>query len=308
MVVALHTPVWLGSTGDLVVQDTVYYWEWDRFTLSANPPLPVDHSVANGSQPDFDRLLFVPGGLGGQWFAVSPDGTNTAWDALTTAYRPVSSNTDLHVAPLSSLNGQDNNTYGQIIDSFDLNCSVANTDSIVGVSFSPDGSQLVVGTLSGPNNYAFDISIYKLDGTLVRQLTTNGAGANVVNWQPVWSSNNRIAFSSNSSGQYQVYTINPDGTNLTQVTTNGGAWPSWSPDASKIAFSSNRGAEIHRFISSQRQRLHLKAIDGAGELSGMDRDERSSGANAPWPIVSDPSSYFFPVKPSVAQTTPPPPP
>ena len=241
-------PVWLGSTGDLVVQDTVFYWEWDRLTLSANPPLPVDHSIANGSQPDFDQLLFVPGGLGGQWLAVSPDGTNAAWDALTTLTGQCPSHTDLHVAPLSSLNGQDNNTYGQIIDSFDLNCSVANTDSIAGISFSPDGSQLVVGALSDSSNYAFDISIYNLDGTLVRQLTTNGAGASVVNWQPVWSSNNRIAFSSNSSGQYQVYTINPDGTNLTQVTTNGGAWPSWSPDASNITFSSSRSGNSQIYV------------------------------------------------------------
>jgi hypothetical protein len=231
------------------VQDTVYYWEWDRFTLSANPPLPVDHSVANGSQPDFNQLLFVPGGLGGQWFAVSPDGTTAAWDALTTATGQCPSNTDLHVAPLSSLSGQDNNTYGQIIDSFSLSCSVANTDSIVGMSFSPDGSQLVVGALSGPNYYAFDLSIYNLDGTLVRQLTTNGAGANhVTNWQPVWSSNNRIAFSSNSSGQYQIYTINPDGSNLTQVTTNGGAWPSWSPDASNITFSSSRSGNSQIYV------------------------------------------------------------
>ena len=245
----LTYPVWLGSTGDLVVQDNVFYWEWDRLTLSTNPPLPVDHSVANGSQPDFDQLLFVPGGLGGQSFTVSPDGTNAAWDALTTLTGQCPSNTDLHIAPLSSMNGQDNNTYGQIIASFTLNCSVGNMDSIVGLSFSPDGSQLVVGTLSDPNSYAFDISIYKLDGTQVRQLTTTGAGANhVVNWQPSWSSDNRIAFSSNSSGEYQVYTINSDGSNLTQVTTNGGAWPSWAPDASSITFSSSRSGNSQIYV------------------------------------------------------------
>lgn len=245
----IQNPVWLSSTGDLVVLDTVYYWEWDRFTLSANPSLPVDHAVANGSQPDFEQLLFVPGGLGGQWLAVSPDGTTLAWDALTTLTGQCPSHTDLHVAPLSALTGQDNNTEGQVIASFNLNCSVGNMEGVVGLSFSPDGSELVVATLADSNDYAFDLSIYKLDGTLVRNLTTSGASSNhIVNWQPSWSSDNRIAFSSNSSGQFQIYTINSDGTNLTQVTTNGGAWPNWAPDASHITFSSSRSGNSQIYV------------------------------------------------------------
>jgi YD repeat-containing protein len=237
----IQDPAWLGTSGDLVVQDTVFFWEWDRFTLSANPPLPVDHSVANGSQPDFDQLLFVPGGLGGQWLAVSPDGTTAAWDALTSPAGQCPSHTDLHIGSINSMTGQDNNAYGQIVASFSLNCSVGNMDAVIGLSFSPDGSQIVAGTLSDANYYAFDLSIYNRDGTLVRQLTTSGAGPNhTVNWRPVWSSDNRIAFASNSTGRFEVWAINPDGSSLTQVTTNGGDMPTWSPDASKVAFISSR--------------------------------------------------------------------
>jgi len=239
--VGLLDPAWLGSSGDLVVQDNVWFWEWDRFTLSANPPLPVDHSVANGSQPDFDQLLFVPGGLGGQWFAVSPDGTTAAWDALTSYAGQCPSHTDLHIAPVSSLTGQDNDTYGQIIASFNLNCPNINTDSVVGLSFSPDNSMLAAATISDPNYYSFDIYIYKLDGTLVRQLTSTGGGPNhTMNWRPNWSSDNRIAFASNSTGRFEIWAINADGTSLSQITTNGGDMPTWSPDSSKIAFVSSR--------------------------------------------------------------------
>jgi YD repeat-containing protein len=62
----------------------------------------------------------------------------------------------------------------------------------------------------------------------------------VINQAPSWSSTNRIAFASNSTGQFEIWTINADGSNLTQVTTNGGYMPNSSPDGSLIAFASNR--------------------------------------------------------------------
>ena len=41
-------------------------------------------------------------------------------------------------------------------------------------------------------------------------------------------SRDRIAFASNASGRFEIYIINPDGTNLQQATLKGGDWPSWS--------------------------------------------------------------------------------
>jgi TolB protein len=111
----------------------------------------------------------------------------------------------------------------------------------MGASFSPDGSQIVISRTPDPNYYGFDLEIYTTGGTLVRKLTNNGGGPiPVSNRAPNWSSDNRIAFASNSTGRSEIYTINPDGSNLTQVTSNGGTSPSWSPDASKIAFASDR--------------------------------------------------------------------
>ncbi|MBZ0299142.1 MAG: DPP IV N-terminal domain-containing protein, partial [Anaerolineae bacterium] len=53
--------------------------------------------------------------------------------------------------------------------------------------------------------------------------------------------NGKIAFVSNRSGQFQVYTIDPDGSNLRQLTFNSGSnWhPSWSGDGLQIAFVSD---------------------------------------------------------------------
>ena len=68
-------------------------------------------------------------------------------------------------------------------------------------------------------------------------------------------SNGLIAFQSNvdhvgpgpNFGQAEIYVMNLDGSGKTRLTTAGGADPAWSPDGSKIAFSTNRdgNAEIY---------------------------------------------------------------
>ena len=49
--------------------------------------------------------------------------------------------------------------------------------------------------------------------------------------------NGRVVFVSDRSGNYQIYTMNPDGSGLTNVSNYDG-WdfqPAWSPDGSKLA-------------------------------------------------------------------------
>jgi Tol biopolymer transport system component len=59
-------------------------------------------------------------------------------------------------------------------------------------------------------------------------------------------SNGEIAFQSNrdhfsNSAVFEIYAMNPDGSNQTRLTFSGGAMPSWSPDGRKIAFSQSGG-------------------------------------------------------------------
>jgi hypothetical protein len=51
--------------------------------------------------------------------------------------------------------------------------------------------------------------------------------------------NGKIAFSSNRDGNFQIYTMNPDGSSLTRVTNDPETdyEPAWSPDGSKIAYT-----------------------------------------------------------------------
>jgi Tol biopolymer transport system component len=59
----------------------------------------------------------------------------------------------------------------------------------------------------------------------------------------------RIAFSSNRDGNYQIYVMNADGTNVTRLTYDSGQdrQPVWSPDGKEIAFQSdcNGNTEIY---------------------------------------------------------------
>ena len=63
---------------------------------------------------------------------------------------------------------------------------------------------------------------------------------NLAKWSP---KGDLIAFTSNRDGDYEIYTIRPDGTGLTRLTNSPGndAHAAWSPDGKWIAFSSGRG-------------------------------------------------------------------
>jgi Tol biopolymer transport system component len=58
----------------------------------------------------------------------------------------------------------------------------------------------------------------------------------------------RLAFALTNDGNSEIYTINSNGTGATRLTTNT-AWdgePAWSPDASRLAFASDRDDGIYR--------------------------------------------------------------
>ena len=76
---------------------------------------------------------------------------------------------------------------------------------------------------------------------------------NSTTYGPVWSfstapfPDNRIVFTSNRDGDYEIYSSSNDGTIILQLTDNPNRdWcPKISPNRNKIAFSSNRSVESH---------------------------------------------------------------
>lgn len=103
---------------------------------------------------------------------------------------------------------------------------------------SPDGAQLVVSARDGSDQEA--LYVFGVDGVLRRRLTDAHHDRG-----PRWSPDGqRIAFYSDRSGKYEMWTIHPDGSGLTQVTrTDGGDvyYPVWSPDGACLLYQ-HRGS------------------------------------------------------------------
>lgn len=104
---------------------------------------------------------------------------------------------------------------------------------------SPDGRRRVFVKFV---NRAYQLFIF--DAALGVEVQLTRFGERTRAWAPSWSPlGDRIAFTSNDSGNDEIWVINVDGSRAVHITDNTWEWdhhPSWSPDGSQIVFSSNR--------------------------------------------------------------------
>lgn len=98
----------------------------------------------------------------------------------------------------------------------------------------------------------FKNMVIDLHGVLWIMPTTGGKAQPITQWQleasrPVWSpKGDLIAFQAFGSGSFHIWTVRPDGSELTQITTgllSDNREPAWSPDGTRIAFASDRANE-----------------------------------------------------------------
>ena len=72
-----------------------------------------------------------------------------------------------------------------------------------------------------------------------------------MNAWPVYSPDGRkIAFGSSRSGDFEIYVMNADGSDVVRLTQSSGldVRPAWSPDGKRIAFTSNRDGNYDIYI------------------------------------------------------------
>jgi Tol biopolymer transport system component len=98
---------------------------------------------------------------------------------------------------------------------------------------SPDGTWIAF-TSAGKQE---DIAVVRLDGSEMRKLTDDVYKDRCPRWSP---DGKEIAFYSNRTGRYQIWTVHPDGSGLTQVTDLPGErvyYPLWSSDGKRMAYT-----------------------------------------------------------------------
>jgi dipeptidyl aminopeptidase/acylaminoacyl peptidase len=98
---------------------------------------------------------------------------------------------------------------------------------------SPDGKYLVLGTGFLQQE---DLFISAVDGSGVRQLTTDAFYDRWPQWSP---DSSVVAFYSNRSGKYELWTTTPGGqlTQISDAKEYSILYPRWSPDGTRMAFS-----------------------------------------------------------------------
>ncbi|TWJ19501.1 Tol-Pal system beta propeller repeat protein TolB [Geobacter argillaceus] len=120
----------------------------------------------------------------------------------------------------------------------------------VSPAWSPDGRQIafVSDRLGKPQ-----VFVMNADGSSVRRLTTEGA----YNVSPRWSpKGDRIVYC-RQQGDFQIHSINTDGSGDVQLTSQGSnEHPRWSPDGRFIVFSSTRDG---------RESIYVMRADGSGQ-------------------------------------------
>lgn len=139
-------------------------------------------------------------------------------------------------------------------------------------SWSPDDQRIVYRGCD-PSGNSCGMWVMTVDGQTVFPIVTDENASD-----PEWSPNSeRIAFRDLYNNQWDIWTINADGTRPTRLTNDPAvdAMPTWSPDGQWIAFASNQGGNwgIYIMRSDGSDRRLVFAYDGGSYDPPAEDDE-----------------------------------
>ena len=156
--------------------------------------------------------------------------------------------------------------------------------------FSPDHSQIAFTSFTQGSPNTSDIWLMNVDGTGLQRLTTNSRDDGYANWSP---DGTKLVFASNrtqdngvTQSDREIWVMNADGSGTPKELTRTAAtvpdeYPDWSPDGSRIVFSSIRGGETDTEIYA------MNASDGLNIVKLT--NDQVGGATIPvWSAGSHP--------------------
>lgn len=139
-------------------------------------------------------------------------------------------------------------------------------------AFSPDGTRIAFSS-SRDGNGNYEIYVVNIDGSGLRQLTTNRADDVTPTWSP---SGDQIAFTSDRTGRPQVYMMSASGGPATLISEGDAEAdrPTWSPAPfNEIAYTARRGSWYDIKI------YDIANLDGGSRVRWLTNNAVSGGSN-----------------------------
>jgi Tol biopolymer transport system component len=275
--------------------------------LDVETPTQLTFRRADDGQPawspDGRRIAFKTAQFGSNQLAImDADGSNEAlltrtfrfsegqpsWsaDAKKLIYRrtpenPLVQNGDIWVLDIEASRGDPTNPVTQPV------LVLAGDDRYP--TFSPDSTKIAFRHGDDLIEPSGDEEVYVMDadGTNVRRLTSNADFDSAPAWSP---DGRRLAFENAPGASLQpgvephekdIYVMDADGTNVRRLTDSPGLdeGPVWSPDGTKIAFSSDRTGQQEIFVmnadgSDQQALTQNPARDESPDWQALPFDDR----------------------------------
>lgn len=262
--------------GSRIVFISYRHGNYEIYVMNAdgnNPKRLTDNPAPDHEpvfSPDGTKIAFTSNRHGnGQVYLMDADGSNQIrlTNTVTDEYDPSFSPDGNRIAFTSFRHGATNEIYTMnATDGSNQTRLTNNAAGDISPSFSPDGNRIA---FVSDRDGRLEVYVMNANGSGQTRLTDNPEG----NEQPSWSvlpnpAGGKIVFASFRNGNSEIYSMNSSGTNQTRLTNNASyeAQPMFSPDGSRIVFTSDRNGGIFEIYAMNADGSNQIRLTNSGGL------------------------------------------